>query len=136
MCFVGCGCSLLTKRRCVTAAVTIVYGFLMVAAGGRFVGPLGLSLMWCFYHALAPWLLIMYSVLPFDFEIENKDKKWLYRNGRRVFWLLCQAGFVASFGVFIAAVVLAFVAGERSFEKSEIDSTNLHLSPREVFKGL
>ena len=86
-------------------AGTIVYGFLMVAAGGKFVGPLGLSLMWCIYHALAPWLLLFYSILPFEFEVTHR--KALYRTGRVLFNILCNVGFVMSFGVFIAAVVLA-----------------------------
>lgn len=112
--------------------VTIVYGFLMVAAGGKFVGPLGLSLMWCIYHALAPWLLLFYSILPFEFEVT--DRKWLYRSGRFLFNLLCNVGFVMSFGVFTAAVVLAFIAGENSFQ--HLGGTNFHLTPHQVFTQL
>ena len=108
----------------------------MVAAGGKFVGPLGLSLMWCIYHALAPWLLLFYSILPFEFEV--KEKKWWYATGRTLFNILCNVGFVMSFGVFIAAVVLAFVAGEDSFKTQNLKNSNLHLhlSPRQVFSNL
>ena len=115
-------------------AVTIVYGFLMVAAGGKFVGPLGLSLMWCIYHALAPWLLLLYSILPFEFEVTQK--KWLYRTGRTLFNVLCNVGFVMSFGVFVAAVVLAFIAGENSFKTEVVNGSNLHLTPNQVFSRL
>lgn len=118
----------------IVLTVTIVYGFLMVAAGGKFVGPLGLSLMWCIYHALAPWLLLFYSILPFEFEVTQK--KWLYRTGRTLFNVLCNVGFVMSFGVFVAAVVLAFIAGENSFKTEVVNGSNLHLTPNQVFSRL
>ncbi len=121
-------------RDALMLAVTIVYGFLMVAAGGKFVGPLGLSLMWCIYHALAPWLLLFYSILPFEFEVTQK--KWLYCTGRTLFNVLCNVGFVMSFGVFVAAVVLAFVAGENSFKTEVVNGSNLHLTPNQVFSRL
>ena len=113
-------------------AVTIAYGFLMVIAGGKFVGPLGLSIMWCIYHVLAPWLLLFNSILPFEFE--PISKKWVYKTGRFLFNVLCNVGFCCSFGVFIAAVVLAFIAGEHSFLPDSVKNT--HLSPKEVFTNL
>ena len=114
--------------------MTIVYGFLMVAAGGVFVGPLGLSIMWTIYHALAPWLLLYYSILPFQHEVS--EKKCWYTTGRVLFNTLCNVGFVMSFGCFIAAVVLAYVSGEDSFKTDQIDSGNLHLSVKYVFTHL
>lgn len=116
----------------VPAAVTIVYGFLMVAAGGRFVGPLGLSLLWTIYHALAPWLLLYYSILPFQHEVV--EAKCWYMTGRVLFNSLCNVAFVMSFGCFIAAVVLAFLSGEQSFrEPSRVGNW---LSFSAVFNGL
>ena len=93
--------------------MTIVYGFLMVAAGAQFVGPLGLSILWTMYHALAPWLLLYYSILPFQHEAPT-EKCW-FMTGRVVFNSLCNVAFVCSFGLLIASVVMAFLAGEQSF---------------------
>lgn len=85
----------------------------MVAAGAKFVGPLGLSILWTMYHALAPWLLLYYSILPFQHEAPTQ-KCW-YMTGRAVFNTLCNVAFVVSFGLLIASVVMAFLAGENSF---------------------
>lgn len=104
----------------------------MVAAGGRFVGPLGLSLLWTIYHALAPWLLLYYSILPFQHEVV--EAKCWYMTGRVLFNTLCNVAFVMSFGCFIAAVVLAFLSGEQSFRDPNREGN--WLSFRAVFNGL
>ncbi|KAL3145110.1 hypothetical protein ABBQ38_001719 [Trebouxia sp. C0009 RCD-2024] len=122
--------------------VTIVYGFLMVAAGAQFVGPLGLSILWTMYHALAPWLLLYYSILPFQHEIPT-HKCW-FMTGRVLFNSLCNVAFVLSFGLLIASVVFAFLAGEQSFltqaarQKSSIPPSNkvYWLNVPTVFKNL
>ena len=90
-------------------AVTVVYGFLMVAAGARFVGPLGISLMWCIYHALSPWLLLWYSILPFEHEIDKQHSRWKYLFGRNAFDILCHVAFVATWACFFIAYVLAWL---------------------------
>ena len=105
----------------------------MVAAGGKFVGPLGLSLLWTIYHALAPWLLLYYSILPFQHEVV--EQKCWYMTGRALFNTLCNMAFVMSFGCFIAAVVLAFISGEDSFKNPQGDPNNW-LSVSSVFKNL
>ena len=118
-------------------AVTIVYGFLMVAAGARFVGPLGLSLMWSIYHALAPWLLLYYSILPFQHEVV--EQKCWYLTGRALFNTLCNVAFVMSFGCFFVAVVLAFLS-QQTFNKSKNSGVPVSppnwLSVGDVFKNL
>ena len=113
-------------------AVTVVYGFLMVAAGARFVGPLGISLMWCIYHALSPWLLLWYSILPFEHEIDKQHSRWKYLFGRNAFDILCHVAFVATWACFFIAYVLAWLT------KSQADKdgfgvgavyTNANLGP-------
>lgn len=89
--------------------MTVVYGFLMVAAGARFRGPLGISLMWCIYHALSPWLLLWYSILPFEHEIDKDHSRCKYLFGRNAFDILCHVAFVATFACFIIAFVLAYL---------------------------
>ena len=116
---------------CCSAAVTIVYGFLQVAAGGKFVGPLGLSILWTIYHALAPWLLLYYSILPFQHEVA--EKKCWYMTGRTLFNGLCNLGFILSFGCFIASVVLAFLSGEDSFKNP---TSKDHLGLKDTFSHL
>ena len=113
------------------AAVTIVYGFLEVAAGAPFVGPLGLSILWTIYHALAPWLLLYYSILPFQHEVV--EKKCWYLMGRTMFNTLCNVAFVMSFGCFTAAVVLAFIAGEDAFKGNQLSG---HLGVKYTFTHL
>lgn len=88
-------------------AVTVVYGFLMVAAGAAFVGPLGISIMWCLYHAMSPWLLLWYSILPFEHEINKQHSRCWYLFGRNTFDILCHVAFVATFACFIIAFILA-----------------------------
>lgn len=79
----------------------------MVAAGAIFVGPLGISLVWAIYHAISPWLLLWYSILPFEHEIGKEHKRWWYLFGRNTFDILCHVAFVATFACFILAFVIA-----------------------------
>ena len=137
-------------------AATIAYGFVMVAAGAKFVGPLGISLVWACYHLISPLLLILYTLLPFRHEVRHdRVSFWdpsvstitclmlslhlkevlegsffllrtcrhrhnsaahcssclaqvFFNGGRWLFTIICQIAFVASFGSFILAIVLAY----------------------------
>ena len=57
-------------QACLT--ITIIYGFFMVGAGAEFVGPLGISIVWAIYHAISPWLLVLYVFFPFKHEVRHK----------------------------------------------------------------
>ena len=60
----------LRMQFCLT--ITIIYGFFMVGAGAEFVGPLGISIVWAIYHAISPWLLVLYVFFPFKHEVRHK----------------------------------------------------------------
>ena len=60
----------LPLQACLT--ITIIYGFFMVGAGAEFVGPLGISIVWAIYHAISPWLLVLYVFFPFKHEVRHK----------------------------------------------------------------
>lgn len=122
-------------------AVTVVYGFFMVAAGVSFVGPLGISIVWCIYHALSPVLLLWYSVLPFEHEIDKKHNRCWYLFGRGAFDILCTVAFVTSFAAFIIAIILAFKMNEKTqgpcsatiTGASHLPNCRFYLSPRQVY---
>ena len=61
---------MLPLQACLT--ITIIYGFFMVGAGAEFVGPLGISIVWAIYHAISPWLLVLYVFFPFKHEVRHK----------------------------------------------------------------
>lgn len=86
----------------------------------------GICLMWCIYHAMAPILLILYQWLRIQHESPFGGSK-----GNHLFKLLCNVAFVSSVGIFVTAVVLAFLAGQDSFHPDNIAdaSAKLWLSP-------
>lgn len=160
-------------------AATIAYGFVMVAAGAKFVGPLGISLVWACYHLTSPLLLILYTLLPFRHEVRH-DKvsspnpsvicltlslhlrkvlqascfllllcrhthcsaancsrchaQVFFNGGRWLFTIICQIGFVASFGSFVLAIVLAYKTKHLcAFSASCGDDSCYWMSPSHTF---
>ena len=111
---------------CLSAtAVSIIYGFFMVGAGARFVGPLGISIIWALYHAIAPWLLIFYSLLPFRHEVEKKVV--LYNVGRSIFFVIVNLCFAFSYVCFVACIVLAYKTKDLSSYNSGYNNGVYHL---------
>lgn len=113
-------------------AVSIIYGFFMVGAGARFVGPLGISIIWAIYHAIAPWLLIFYSLLPFRHEVEKKVV--LYNVGRSIFFVIVNLCFAFSYVCFVACIVLAYKTKDLGSYNSGYNNGVYHLGVKETFK--
>lgn len=113
-------------------AVTIVYGFFMVGAGAEFVGPLGISIIWGIYHAISPWLLIFYTILPFRHEAEKN--KVYYNIGRSIFFVIVNVCFFASYACFIAGIVLAYKTKDLGSYNSGYNNGVYHLGVKQTFK--
>lgn len=112
-------------------AVTVVYGFFMVGAGAEFVGPLGISIIWAIYHAISPWLLIFYAILPFRHEVESN--KIYYNFGRSIFFVIVNLCFIASYACFIACIVLAYKTKDLGSYNSGYNNGVYHLGVKETF---
>ena len=104
----------------------------MVGAGAEFVGPLGISLIWAIYHAISPWLLISYTILPFRHEVEKN--KIYYNLGRSVFFVIVNLCFVLSYACFVACIVLAYKTKNLGAYNSGYNNGVYHLGVKETFK--